>query len=60
MFSSCWFYLDQLLMRHVATEEGLLVIHKSCELCLFHFLSVQHQNPEQGREFPLIPAVTWG
>lgn len=60
MFSSCWNYLDQLLMRHVAAEERLLVIHKSRELRLFHFLSVQHQNPEQGREFPLIPALTWG
>lgn len=50
MFSSCWNYLDQLLMCHVATEERLLVIHKPRELRLFHFLSVQHQNPEQGRD----------
>lgn len=47
-------------MRHVAAEESLLIIHEACELCLFHLLSIQHQNSAQERELLLHHAPPHG
>lgn len=37
-------------MGYIATEKGLLIIHKSCQFGLLYFLPIQHQNPAKCRK----------